>query len=87
MKRMIRNVGKYIIELSSSEDITEYNFFKYSVWISIQSKDYSYIQVSELSFHIAKIFRYSEKEEEIRQALELYIENLRFRISRIEEML
>lgn len=86
MKRVIRQIGKYIIEISS-EEITEDNFFKHSVWIKIQGKDYNYIQASELSYYMAKIFRYSEKEEKISQILKLYIENLKFRISRVEEIL
>ena len=85
-KRLIRQVGKYIIEMSS-EEITEDNFFKHSVWVKIQGKDYNYIQACELSYHMAKVFRYSENEEEISQILKLYIGNLKFRISRVEEIL
>lgn len=82
----LRKVGKYIIEMSS-EEITRDNFFKHSVWIKTPEVDYNYIQASELSYYMAKVFRYSEKEEEIRQVLKLHIENLKFRLSKVEEIL
>lgn len=87
MKRVLRKIGKYIIEISSSE-ITTDNFFKHSVWIKIQGESYySYIIAGELTWDMAKTFRYSEEEKEIHQALELYMENLKFKISKLEKLL
>lgn len=84
MGRIRRKVGKYTIEVSSNE-INGDNFFKYSVYFI--SEDSVYIDGSELSLDMASTFRYSNNEEEVRQALKMYIENLKFRITRTEQIL
>lgn len=84
MGRIRRKVGKYTIEVSSNE-INRDNFFKYSVYFI--SEDSVYIDGSELSLDMASTFRYSNNEEEVRQALKMYIENLKFRITRTEQIL
>lgn len=84
MGRIRREVGKYTIEVSSNE-INKDNFFKYSVYFI--SEDSIYIDGRELSLDMAKVFRYSNEEEKVRQALKMYIENLKFRIARTEQIL
>lgn len=79
--KLIRKVGKYLIK-TTRDEITEDNFFKFSVNINGE-----YISTSELSLYYSKAFRYSEKEKEIKFVLESIVKSREDSIQKLRSII
>lgn len=79
--KLIRKVGKYLIK-TTRDEITEDNFFKFSVNINGE-----YISTSELSLYYSKVFRYSENEKEIKFVLESIVKSREDSIQKLRSII
>ena len=79
--KLIRKVGKYLIK-TTRDEITEDNFFKFSVNINGE-----YISTSELSLYYSKVFKYSENEKEIKFVLESIVKSREDSIQKLRSII
>ena len=83
---MIRKIGKYIITCTK-EEIIAYNFFKHDVVIKTATKAFVLINKHELSYAYAKIFRYSNDENEITDTIEKIVQERIFQAQRLKRLI